>query len=229
MRRVKGFLLTLVAGLGFALSAGPVMTAQAQAATIANPPQINMLVEHLQKHYQATQSFSAKFVETIRRVGGPPQERHGTIYYRKPGQIRFDFTSPQPETLVSDGTTFYDYDPGLNQVIETPLSNVLKTPSAAAFLMGAGNLEREFEAIPGPRSAEDLENVGLIPKAGGDRIELGVDPANFDIVTLHLKDALGNVTIFRFSDIRINVPLEKALFAFKVPAGADIVSPSGTH
>ena len=201
----------------------------AEAATITNPPQLKMLVEHLQKHYQATQSFSAKFVETITRVGTPPQERQGAVYYRKPGRIRFDFTSPQPETLVSDGTTFYDYDPGLNQVMETPLNNVLKTRSAAAFLMGAGDIEREFNATPGPPSEDNLQTIRLTPKGGGDRIELGVDPADFNITTLQLNDALGNITLFHFDDIRVNVPLEESLFAFKVPAGADIVNPAGTQ
>ena len=226
---VKGLLLTvgLVTGLALASLVNPLMTAEGRAATIANPPQLKVLVEHLQKHYQATQSFSAKFTETITRVGAPPQQRQGTVYYRKPGRIRFDFTSPQPETLVSDGTTFYDYDSGLNQVMETPLRNVLKTRSAAAFLMGAGDLEREFDAAPGAASADNLQTVQLTPKGGGDRIDLGMDQANFNIVSLQLNDALGNITLFHFDDIRINVPLEEALFAFKVPAGADIVSPSG--
>jgi outer membrane lipoprotein carrier protein len=218
--------IAIIAGMAIAGFAPIIGT---NAATIANPPQLKMMVEHLQKHYQATQSFSAKFVETITRVGAPPQERQGTVYYRKPGRIRFDFTSPQPETLVSDGTTFYDYDPGLNQVMETPLGNVLKTRSAAAFLMGAGNLEREFDTAPGLPSEDNLQTIRLTPKGGGHRIELGMDPANFNIVTLQLNDALGNVTLFRFDDIRINVPLEESLFAFKVPAGADIVSPSGTQ
>jgi len=204
----------------------------ARAATIAEPEyaQFKFLLEHLQKHYQASQSFSAKFKEVITRVGGPPQEREGSVYYRKPGRMRFDFTSPQPETLVSDGSTFYDYDPGLNQVMETPLKNVVKTKSVAAFLMGAGDLQRDFVASPGPSGsgADNLRVILLTPKGGGDQIELGLDPATFNIVTLRLKDALGNVTLFHFDDIRINVPLEEALFAFKVPEGADIVSQSGT-
>src|ERR1700744_375662 len=76
--------------------------AQAEAAMSVAPPEVKALVEHLQKHYQATGSFSAKFSETITRVGGPPEERRGTVYYSKPGRVRFDFTSPQLETLVSD-------------------------------------------------------------------------------------------------------------------------------
>ena len=112
--------------------------------------------------------------------------------------------------------------------METPLKNVLKTRSAAAFLMGVGDLDREFDAAPGAIGSSSLKSLQLTPKGGGDRIELGIDPVNFNIVTLRLGDALGNVTLFHFDDIRVNVPLEAALFAFKVPAGADIVAPSGS-
>ncbi|MGA2410556.1 MAG: outer membrane lipoprotein carrier protein LolA, partial [Candidatus Binataceae bacterium] len=167
----------------------------AAATTMPSPaPQLKILLEHLQKHYQASQSFSGKFKEAITRVGAPVQEREGTVYYQKPGRVRFDFTSPQPETLVSDGTTFYDYDPGLNQVMETPLKNVLKARSAAAFLMGVGDIQRDFVATAGPPilSDDNLQSVKLLPKGGGDTIELGVDPKTFNIVTLQLNDALGN-------------------------------------
>jgi outer membrane lipoprotein carrier protein len=222
--------LTLVAFalvlMFIAMPAGSFAQQPAGAAITMTPVEVKALVEHLQKHYQATQSFSAKFTETITRVGAPPLERQGSVYYRKPGRVRFDFTSPQPETLVSDGTTFYDYDPGLNQVMETPLKNVLRTKSAAAFLMGVGNIAHEFDAMPAIADSANLQSLALTPKGGGsDRIKLGIDPANFNIVTLHLTDALGNVTIFHFEDIRINVPIEAELFAFKVPAGADIVGP----
>jgi outer membrane lipoprotein carrier protein len=216
-------------GMAMPPLAGPLIQAQADGAVTVTPPELKALVEHLQKHYQATESFSAKFTETITRVGGPPEERQGTVYYSKPGRVRFDFTSPQPETLVSDGTTFYDYDPGLNQVMQTPLKKILKTRSAAAFLMGAGDIEREFDASPGAEDTASQKSLWLTPKGGGDRIELGIDPANFNIVTLQLGDALGNVTVFHFDDIRVNVPLEATLFAFKIPAGADIVGPSGVQ
>ena len=199
----------------------------ARETTAAEATNLKTLMARLQRHYQETESFGASFKQTITRVGAPPKDRDGTVYYERPGRIRFEFSDPQPETIVSDGVLLHDYDPGLNQVMETPLKNVLKTRSAAAFLMGAGDLEREFNAAPGLASADNLQTVQLTPKGGGDRIDLGMDQANFNIVSLQLNDALGNVTLFHFDDIRINVPLEEALFAFKVPAGADIVSPSG--
>jgi outer membrane lipoprotein-sorting protein len=44
------------------------------------------------------------------------------------------------------------------------------------------------------------------------------------LTTLTLTDQLGDVTHVNFSDIRNNVALDDSKFAFKVPAGADIVT-----
>src|ERR1700691_697022 len=105
------------------------------ATTIANgPAELRTLLERLQQHYQATQSFTGKFTQTITRVGMPPRIRVGTIAYSRPGRIRLEVGDPQPQTIVSDGELFHDYDPGLNQVLQTPVKSAIKTQAAAAVL-----------------------------------------------------------------------------------------------
>src|SRR6266446_6155602 len=172
------------------------------------PSTLKSTLSHLQRHYQDTGSFRAKFKETVTRAGGIPQFREGTISYRKPGRMRWECTGDQPETVVSDGTTIYDYDPGLNQVVETPLKQAFKTQAAAAFILGVGNVQRDFSASSPPSSPKDsLIYLLLTPKRGGDKVALS------------------------FSDIQTNLPLASSMFAFKVPNGADIVGaqvPQGT-
>lgn len=192
-------------------------------------------VERLQKHYQETNSFSANFKETVKRVGMMPQVRSGIVYYQKPGRMHWSFNGSQPETIVSDGSIIYDYDPGLNQVIETPVKSAFQGQSAAAFLMGVGNLNRDFDVAEAPGSSDGLENLKLTPKRDkscmnascGPDIEIGVDPASYNIAKLRMADALGNVTELQFTDVKINPSLSPSLFRFEVPKGADIVSPSG--
>jgi outer membrane lipoprotein carrier protein len=196
------------------------------------PSRLKATLSHLQSHYQDTDSFSAKFKETVTRAGAVPQLREGTISYRKPGRMRWEFTGEQPEIVVSDGTTIYDYDPGLNQVVETPLKQAFKTQAAAAFILGVGNVQRDFNASSPPSAANDsLIYLLLTPKGGGDKVALGLDPKTYNIVVLALTDSLGNTTALSFSDIRTNLPLASSMFAFKVPDGADIVGaqvPEGT-
>jgi outer membrane lipoprotein carrier protein len=131
---------------------------------------------------------------------------------------------------VSDGKVLYDYDPGLNQVMETPLRNAIKTQAAAAFLLGVGNVDRDFKASQAASLANDgLIHLLLTPKHGGDDIEVGLDPHTLNIVSLKLADALGNITKISFSDINANVAIESSRFEFKTPAGADVVTSSGAR
>jgi len=201
----------------------------AQETQAGSPEDLKSLLANLQRHYQRTNSFSASFKETVARVGAPPQDRSGRVDYLRPGRIRFEFGDPQPETIVSDGKLLYDYDPGLNQVMETPLNNAIKTQAVAAFLLGAGNIDRDFKASRPAVPADDgLIHVLLTPKRGGDPIDLGLEPHTLNIASLRLADALGNVTKISFSDIDINAAIEPARFNFETPAGADVVTPSGT-
>ena len=200
-----------------------VASTPAAAATTASS--LTRLVDHLQEHYQATHSFNAKFTETLESPGAPPRERSGQVSYRKPGMIRWEFAAPQPETIVSDGTTLFDYDPGLNQVVETPLKTAFKGRSALAFILGVGNLRRDFVVTNASSESDDgLKHLIVSPKDGGDKVELGLDTKTLDIVKLRVSDGLGNSTTLQFSSIARNVATDSAQFKFAVPQGADIVN-----
>jgi outer membrane lipoprotein carrier protein len=215
-------LLAIIEVIGFS----PAIS-RASAADTARPKRISAkaVVARLQRHYQATDSLSANFKQTLTRAGAPARERTGRFSYKRPGRMRWEFAAPQPETIVSDGTTIYDYDPGLNQVVETPVKEAFRNKLAAAFFLGVGNLERDFTAFPLSVSPPDgFDHLALTPKGGGDRIELGIDASTSDIRTLTVSDSLGNRTTFDFTDIRRNKELSPSLFAFTPPAGADIVN-----
>ena len=216
--RLSGVAAVLVSLLvGFAI-------APSLRAASKDSAQLGALLDRLQKHYQQTDSFSAKFKQQITPAGGTRREREGTVYYRKPGRMRWEFGGQDQELIVSDGKQLYSYQPDLNQVIETPLEQAFRSSSAASFLLGIGNVKRDFDAsTPAKPPADGFKHVALKPKNGGDTIEMGLDPATLDLRALRLTDALGDVTELTFSDIRNGAPLDDKLFAFTPPAGADIV------
>jgi outer membrane lipoprotein carrier protein len=214
-----------IAGIGATWGAG---IARAETPVTTGPTELKTLLAHLQRHYQETHSFTGKFTEAITRAGMPARIRAGTIAYSRPGRIRLEFGPPQPETIVSDGAVFHDYDPGLNQVMETPVRNAIKTQGAAAFLLGVGNVERDFTASIPPNAVSDgLSHVVLTPKEGGDKIEIGIDPATLNIEKLKIADALGNTTVFAFTGLSLNEMIAPEQFVFMTPAGADIVRSGG--
>jgi len=224
-------LVSLVSGIGLTLTGGEgAAVALAAVSASADSADLKAILAKLQRHYQETDSFSASFAQTVTRVGAPPKVRTGTVYFEKPGRVRFDFSDPQPETIVSNGKLLYDYDPGLNQVMETPLKNALKTQAVAAFLLGVGSVQRDFTVEPIATPTNDgLTHLLMTPKQGGEDIAVALDPHTMNIVRLRLADALGNITEFQFSRIDTNIPIESSRFEFRAPDGADVITPSNVR
>ena len=118
--------------------------------------------------------------------------------------MRWDFDPPQTETVVSDGRKLYDYQPDLNQVVEMPIGRAFKSAAPLAFLLGIGNIRRDFIAsLTAPAPSDPLLRVLLVPKSGGDRIEMGLNPSTYDLMAVKVIDALGNTTSIRFSSMII--------------------------
>jgi outer membrane lipoprotein carrier protein len=44
---------------------------------------------------------------------------------------------------------------------------------------------------------------------------------------MELMDALGQTTVIRFSDVRVNPTLDPSLFQFTPPPGADVIRDNG--
>jgi outer membrane lipoprotein carrier protein len=186
---------------------------------------LKQALDRLQRHYRDTHSFTAKFNEEVATVGAPKKQRQGTVSFRKPGRMRWEFEAPEKQTIVSDGETLYSYDPDLNQVVETPLKQALKSSSATSFLLGIGNISHDFKAaFASPPAPNGLVDLILDAKTGGYKIEVGLDPKTYNLMTLTLTDQLGDVTKIDFSEIHDNVELPDSLFEFKAPPGADVVT-----
>jgi len=214
--------------LVFGLFATVLFCARPAVAQDSVPMQSSTVVDRIQDHYQHTESFSAKFAEELTGAGRPKRVRSGKVFYKRPGKMRWEFETPQNETVVSDGHKLYNYQPDLNQVIELPIERAFKSAAPLAFLLGIGNMRRDFTAsLPLSTPTDQLIHVNLVPRGGGDRIEMGLDPSTYDLMTVKVTDALGDTTSITFSAVRTNIQLSDALFNFQVPPGADVVEAPG--
>jgi outer membrane lipoprotein carrier protein len=223
---------TIFLAIAIALMVTVVTPAHSETVAHVSAPSnsdLKQVLSRLQRHYRDTNSFSAKFNEVVTTVGAPKRERSGVVSFRKPGRMRWEFAAPEVQTIVSDGEMLYSYDPELNQVVQTPLKNAIKSSSATSFLLGMGNISRDFKAAFANSIASDgLVHLLLDSKGGGYKIEIGLDPKTYNLMTLTLTDQLGDVTKVDFTDIHNNVELPDSTFAFKTPAGADIVNAPST-
>lgn len=184
------------------------------------------VVDSLQKNYDTTTDFVADFrQETEVKNLNRTLKASGKLSFKRPGKMHWLYEEPKGQFVLADGKHLYFYQPEQNQVIKSPLKNAFRGDIPLSFLLGLGNLKKDFNATL-KASEENQHVLRLEPKgeAGGySEILLGVSKASSDILWVSVRDAANNLTTLRFSNMRKGVGLKDNLFQVQIPKGADVV------
>jgi len=186
----------------------------------------DQIVDQLQKSYDSITDFTADFQqETEYKTLNKTIKAYGKVSYKRPGKMVWKFDEPKNQWVLADGQSLYFYQPENKQVLKTPLKNAFTSNVPLTFLLGIGNLKRDFKATS--KGVEgNLYVLQLGPKdgsKGAEEVTLGVDKQNYQINWARIKDPGGNVTTVRFSNIRRGVGVNDSIFRMQVPQGADVV------
>jgi len=176
------------------------------------------LARKVQDFYERTADLEAHFVQTYTYsgFGGRKQASTGTLRVKKPGMMRWDYASPERKTIAVKGSRLVQYEPEANQVYVDERFDASAMSAAVTFLVGKGDLAREFEL--------DLSGAGwlvLTPRSPDPRVasvELEVGPAG-EVTATRVRDGSGNVNEIRFEDVRRNAGLSAADFEVALPKG----------
>jgi len=191
------------------------------------------LAQALQKKYDTVKDFSADFTHTYE--GGVLKKQiteRGRLIIKKPGKMRWQYTTPEEKLFISDGVMMYSYIPQDKQVIRSTVPPDDEATTPTLFLAGKGNLTRDFSAslvdVPAgmPAGSKALKLVPKTRQQDYDWLVLVVDPVSLEIRGLVTVDAQGGKSSFSFTNLKQNVGLADKDFAFKIPRGVDVVSAS---
>jgi outer membrane lipoprotein carrier protein len=191
-------------------------------------PPAHEVAAALQKKYDSIHDFSADFTQiteggVLRRK---PMTERGTVFVKKPGRMRWNYTFPEEKVFVSDGRQIQLYVPADKQVIISELPSDDRATSAVLFLMGRGNLTRDFNVSFGPGGSADTYVLRLEPKtrqAEYDWLQLTVERATLQIKELTAADQQGGRSTFRFTNFKENPGVADKAFVFSAPRGTEVV------
>ena len=197
--------------------------------TALPPPQ--EVAAALQKKYDAIRDFTADFVQESE--GGllrKKQTERGVVQVKKPGKMRWDYKSPEQKLFLSDGRHIYLHVPADNQVIVSNVPEQDEATTAVLFLVGKGNLTRDFTVSYAEGGGPDTYALRLqpkLPERDYDWLQLIVDRKTLQIRTLSAADSQGGRSTFQFSNFKENTGLSDKTFTFKIPRGADVTNNGG--
>jgi outer membrane lipoprotein carrier protein len=145
--------------------------------------------------------------------------------------MRWEFRTPQKQSIISDGSTLWIYQPDERQVLKAPFSAGFVSTTPVSFLAGVGRIKDDFEVAIDRRGCNAQRiYLKLVPKSSPDigTLTLAVTRPTHDIVEAAVTDPIGNVTTLSFSNLERNVEPADDEFHFVVPEGVDVVSAPGS-
>jgi len=207
------------------------------ALLLLNPPAISaqsntqsgldQLINALQAKYNKLSSLAADFTQVYTAPGQRERRESGRLLLKKPGKMRWDYTSPETKLFLSDGKWLYEYVPAEKYATRSAISEAGDLRAPFAFLLGRGNLRRDFKRIEfageSPIKAGN-KVLRLVPKRVQDFKELlvEVEPNSLQISRLSIIEPNGARSDFLFTNVHENVSASPAQFTFKAPPGVEV-------
>jgi outer membrane lipoprotein carrier protein len=202
----------------------------ALAAGATAAPTLDEAVSALEQAQRRVTDLKAPFRQAAHNKAlNQTIDARGTLYLKKPGRLRWEYQTPTPQEIVSDGTRLWIYTPELKQVNVSAAPAALAGP-AGSFLQGLGQVREHFDARflnpAQPTDADGLVVLDLAPKRPQPllaRLIVSVDPRSWLVRQAIVHDELGNTVTVRFGDTAVNSGLSDALFVFVPPPGVAVV------
>jgi outer membrane lipoprotein carrier protein len=181
------------------------------------------LVRRVDDHYNHLSSLRAHYTERYSGMGMDRTEE-GTLLLKKPGRMRWSYTTPVGKVFVLDGRFAWFYTPGDIQATRVPAKQLDDLRSPLRFLLGHTQLKKELDHLTVAPDGPGFRISG-VPKGMAERVKLlslWVTAAGA-IDRMRLEEVDGAVTEFVFSAMQENVPVKDSDFAFIPPPGVTVV------
>lgn len=202
-------------------------------APAAAPRDVKAVVRGIEQRYQRARTLKATFLERYAQGRGNLRVEAGTVYFSRPGRMRWEYQQPEAKFFLSDGRTVWFYVPADRTVTRARIRDSADWRTPLVLLTGKARLSRfcrRVERAEARPTSPDNVALRCLPRgdAPGDdapgirEVLLEVDP-DFRLVRILVREAGDVETEFRFADWQENLPLAEVLFHFQAPPGVAIV------
>lgn len=208
---------------GLAQKTPEIMTASEPEAV---SPDLGEILNRLEKRYSVS-GFTARFLQTSTlKAMDITDTAEGRIYIKQPGKMRWEYTSPEQQVIISDGVQLWIFRPDDNQVMIGNAPAFFGDGKGASFLSDIRKMRQHFEITLENRPDTDNHILKLLPRRVEEalaEVYLSVSWTTFDIEKIITLNAYADETRIEFRDAEFGSHLADTLFEFEIPEGVEIL------
>jgi outer membrane lipoprotein carrier protein len=198
----------------------------------------------LEEHYRRPKTLQAVFLERYSESQKQARIESGTVYFKRPGRMRWDYESPEKKLFLADGKTVWFYVPFDHSVTKAPAKESSDWRTPLALLTGKADLSRlcsRIDLVQQTGIPEDHSVLRCLPKGqdkngapsdasseipgAGDFTDvfLEVNSGSGELERIEIQQPGGIELEYRFGNWKTDIALSDDLFRFQVPAGVAVV------
>jgi outer membrane lipoprotein carrier protein len=201
------------------------------------------IADRFERTYRTARTLQATFLQRYSENGREVRSEAGTAYFGRPGKMRWEYRSPEPNLYVVDGKWSWFYVPADHTVTRIKAKESADWRTPLALLAGEMKVSRicaqvtvdtcARATIPsnvvlrcelrGSAPARRQRGGSAIPETIGDRVLFEVNPGNGELARILVSDPGGVQVEFQFSNWQFDPHLDAKLFRFEAPKGVAIV------
>ena len=204
-------------------------------------------VARLEARYRTSKTLQASFLERYTENGRLVRVEAGTVYFKRPGKMRWDYQVPERNLFLVDGKTAWFYVPADHTATRVPAKESADWRTPLALLVGDMKISRVCEhvlpaidetpenpehamlycALRGAASKSPKGSLGESPSQkplNSQSVFFEIDTNSGDLVRVLVRDPGGVGIEFSFTNWRMDPQVPDSLFRFDVPKGVAIVN-----
>jgi len=197
-------------------------------------------VRAFESRYRHARTLKAIFFQSYHDGKGGISADSGTVYFSKPGRMRWEYESPEEKLFLVDGSHVWFYVPADHTASRAKLSESSDWRTPLALLAGKTDLSKLCRHIE-PAAPSSMASEGslaptptpagtvlrCIPRQGQEtdsihELLLEIDPQGF-LTRILIQEAGNATTEFRFGNWEEILAISEAKFHFAPPPGVAVV------
>ena len=191
----------------------------------AQPPTSSPVLDRLDTLLGNIETLAADVVQLIvESDGGVLEQSEIQMLLKKPDGFYWETLTPFPELIVTNGSTLWNYQPDLEQV-------VIEVWDSSRLELAAQLLSGNIESLGGDYMIDSVTSVEsehqefeLTPRSADSIYQLiSINFMHDELESIYLNSKNGQQTAWRFEDVIRNSAIDDANFQFVPPENIEII------
>jgi outer membrane lipoprotein carrier protein len=206
------------------LLGGFLLLAAAWPPASAQTVDLSRTLKGIEDRYNRTQTLEVAFGQSYTARGRRWPTESGTLFLRKPGKMRWQYSQPAGKLFISDGKYIYSYIPEEKRAEKVSMKEVADMRAPLAFLLGRLNFSEDFREFRASPQGQDAL-ITAIPKS--DKLPFTevtfLAAPDFTLRRVTVKGADNSLNEYVLTGEKRNPPVAESMFRFVAPAGVEVV------